>query len=101
MSSKVKPDPDDTKRRFITRDFDACFAPDGNSEISIDFFVEGWLSNMDVVGRKRNLVLKVPKNTSGAVGFSIESSAVLSQMQISVVTAEFVRGSATFRLSGQ
>lgn len=106
MSSKVTEDEEKPEQKYITKDTDTCYAGESNCEIQVEFFAEEFINNgnvLELVGKKRDLLLILPNNDGGqptAAGYTVAQTAVLTQMALNASTGEFVRGSATFRLSG-
>jgi hypothetical protein len=103
MSSRKIADKENTGKFFIERDWDSAFS--SAAELSIEFFAEDWINDgetMELVGLKRNLTMSFPADDQGkGRGFSLTGKkAVLTQISLNASTAEFVTGSATFRLSG-
>lgn len=103
MSSEVVSDSQNSQRKLIAQDFDSCFSARGGGDLSIEFYADSSISNsnyLDIVGSQRLITLKLPGVDGTGVGFSIEKTGLLSQMSLGVATGEFVKGSATFKLSG-
>lgn len=105
MSSEVVDDSENTSRKLVVQDTDACFSGRGGGEIAIEFFVPvgAKVKNpLDLVGSKRPLYFAMPDIPGhSSPGIEIEGTAVLSQLQFGASTGEYVKGSATFKLSGQ
>lgn len=104
MSSVVRQDSDNPDAKYIYRDTDSYFVGESLSEFQIEFFASTAINSGDVfdlVGKKRDLKVELPKDDSGtfAPGFSLLQTAILTQMSLTANTGEFVRGSATFRLT--
>jgi hypothetical protein len=104
MSSRTRQDPQNSSRWFITRDYDVGFngaVPD----VSVEFFARaGGISLMDV-GSKRTFFAQFFQepvgNFAGPLAFEISGvEAILTQLQLTGSAGEYVRGSATFKLSG-
>lgn len=104
MSSEVVSDDENTDRKLVVQDVDYCFSGKGGAEIGIEFFVPAGstvTNPLDLVGSKRPLKFAMPESPGAdSDGISIEGTAVLSRLQFSVSTGEYVKGSATFKLSG-
>jgi hypothetical protein len=102
MSSKVRPDPQNTNRRLITKDYDACFDGGNAPEVSVEYFAStGGISLTDVgLSRQFSASVRNADNTSALVTVVPSTSAVLTRVQFSGSAGEYVRGSATFKLSG-
>jgi hypothetical protein len=107
MSSITYNDPENTGKKFIHKDFDC---PISECEIRIDFFAEDSLINGQNpnkwVGLKKNLTVGFQPNdgsvkflSGGPSPFHLNSMAVLTNFSLTDSVGEFVRGSATFRLS--
>lgn len=105
MSSEVVEDSENTNRKLVVQDVDYCFSGKGGAEIGIEFFVPAGATvtnPLDLVGSKRSLYFALPGSPgSDSAGITVQGTAVLSQLQFSVSTGEYVKGSATFKLSGQ
>lgn len=108
MSSEVVTDPENTSRRLVKQDFDSCFATDGG-EVSIEFFAPtgNWIFSS--IGMKKTMNLRFPIDEIGTVvlasnnpnSLGIIKTAVMTQAQISASAGDYIRGSATFRLSNR
>lgn len=104
MSSKVREDKDNPDAKYVYRDTDSFCVGESLAEFQIEFFAGTQINGstvLDLVGKKRDLSVQLPKDDSGtfAPGFSLLQTALLTQMSLAVNTGEFVRGSATFRLT--
>ena len=103
MSSEVVTDSENTSRKLIAQDYDSCFSARGGGELSIEFFADSSIANsnyLDLVGSQRTIDLKFPGPDGVGVGFSVNQTGLLTQMTLGVATGEFVKGSASFKLSG-
>jgi hypothetical protein len=103
MSSKVRADPQNTNRRLITKDYDACFDGGNVPAVSVEFFAGTSGISLSDVGSSRlfNVSFLRADNTAGGPALQIpQCSAVLTQVQLTGSAGEYVRGSATFKLSG-
>jgi len=108
MSSEVVTDSENTSRRLVKQDFDSCFATDGG-EVSIEFYAPtgNWIFSS--IGMKKTMALRFPIDEFGTVVLAsndpnmigIVKTAVMTQAQITASTGEYIRGSATFRLSNR
>jgi hypothetical protein len=108
MSSEIVTDPENTNRKLVKQDFDSCFATDGG-EVSIEFFAPtgNWIFSS--VGMRKTMTLRFPIDEKGTIVLNstdpnmlgIVKTAVMTQAQISATTGDFIRGSATFRLSNR
>jgi len=101
MSSYFSSDPDNTDRKMIWREVEACVADPG--ELSIEFFAVG--SQMyalpDAIGLKKLLTVNerdLDGNETGNVLVSYQ--AILTKVDLDASVGEYVRGSVTFKLSG-
>lgn len=103
MSSRVRPDPENTNRKLITRDYDT-FSDDGQiPDVSVEFFAASSGISLSDVGSKRNFTAEfyAPGVIVGTPILRVPSvSAILTQVQLTGSAGEYVRGSATFKLSG-
>jgi hypothetical protein len=104
MSSEVVSDPANSNRKMIVPDYDTAMSARYGSDFSIEFYASPDLTAtnyFDVVGSKRAFTFKLPSNELGTgVGLSIQKTAILTQMQLGATTGEYVKGSATFRVTG-
>jgi hypothetical protein len=105
MSSEVVSDPSNSDRKMIVPDYDTSVSARYGSDFSIEFYASPNLTAthyFDVVGSKRAFWLRFPSNELGqGVGLSIQKTAILTQMQLGATTGEYVKGSATFRVTGR
>lgn len=103
MSSKVRSDPQNTNRKLITRDYDT-FSDDGQiPDVSVEFFAKTPGISLSDVGSKRDFSAQfyAPNVIIGTPVLSVPNvSAILTQVQLTGSAGEYVRGSATFKLSG-
>lgn len=112
MSSEVVTDPENSRRKLIVPDFDAAVSARYGTEVSVEFLagVEVAAENfLDVVGSKRLLTVSLPRDESGSTvliggtpqgGFRISKNAIMTQLTLTASTGDFVKGSATFRITG-
>lgn len=104
MSSEFVTDDENTNRCLVVQDVDCCFSGKGGGEVSIEFFLPSGanaISPLDIVGSMRDLYFAIPNIANPDVSdLEVSSPAVLSQLQFGVSTGEYVKGSATFKLSG-
>lgn len=106
MSSEVVSDPQNSSRKMIVPDYDAAVSARYGSEMSIEFFASSDITAtnyFDVVGSKRAFTLTLPggEGTAGSGTFSINKTAILTQMSLGAATGEYVKGSASFRVTGR
>lgn len=109
MSSEVVTDPSNSRHKLIVPDYDSAISARYGTEVQMEFYAgtEITATNyFDVIGSKRLLTVKLPKsanaNDTATVGFQIlERTAILSQMTLGASAGEYVKGSATFRISGR
>lgn len=107
MESSVRPDPQNSNRKLIARDYDSCFDDGNRPDVSIEFFAGTVGFSLADVGSKRSFSAQFyPPGVSSIIGgdgppINITGvSAVLTQLQLSGTAGEYVRGSATFKLTG-
>lgn len=106
MSSEVVSDPHNTSRKALVPDYDTSVSARYGSEMSIEFFASRDITAtnyFDVVGSKREFTLTLPpgEGTAGSGQFSINKTAILTQMSLGAATGEYVKGSASFRVTGR
>lgn len=107
MSSEVIEDTENSGRKLIVQDFDACFSKrqGQGTELSVEFYASTDIADanyFDLIGSKRDLLLQFPRTANGeGVGFTVRGKGLLTSMQLGVSAGDFVKGSATFRMSGQ
>ena len=103
MSSTVKTDPENTDRKYVVRDYDSGYA--AQTEVSVEFVAGTVINTQNVtewVGLSRPLSVTLPADDLGrGAGLRVTSPAVLTQISLNVGVGDYVRGNATFRLSGQ
>ena len=102
MSSEVVSDPANNNRKMVVPDFDTASSARYGSEISVEFYAGLGITAanyFDVVGSKRAFTLTLPGESTGT-SLSINKMAILTQMQLGATTGEYVKGSATFRVTG-
>lgn len=102
MSSRVFEDPENTKRKLIARDFDSCFSPEGGLELKVEFLTDADLGNpWLLVGQKRALSIRagVESHSPSLANFFWNQNAILTSFSGGASTGEFIRGSATFKLT--
>jgi hypothetical protein len=104
MSSEVVADFGTPDHKMIVPDYDAVVSARYASDLSIEFYASIDLTAanyFDMIGRKRGFVVKFPGNDLGqGQGLAINKKAILTQMQLGATTGEYVKGSATFRVTG-
>lgn len=102
MSSYVRTDPLNSGSKRVVRDYDSGTC--GDTTVSIEFVASTAINTVvinDWIGAKRDLSFRLPANNLGqGTGFGGVAPAILTQMSISAAVGEYVRGNATFRLSG-
>lgn len=106
MSSEVVSDPANTDRKMVVPDYDTAVSARYGSEMSIEFFASRDITAanyFDVVGSKRTFTLTLPpgEGTAASGTFSINKTAILTQMSLGAATGEYVKGSASFRVTGR
>lgn len=106
MSSEVIADPNDPNRKLIVPDYEVARSARYGGEIAIDFYADPQITAanyFDVVGSKRQFTLTIPGGEAGTTSgsFTIQKTATLIDMQLSVGVGEYVRGSASFKISGR
>jgi len=105
MSSEVVSDPANTDRKMVVPDYDTAVSARYGSEMSIEFYASRDITAtnyFDVVGSKRSFSVKFPADELGqGVGLSIQKTAILTQMSLGAATGEYVKGSASFRVTGR
>lgn len=93
MSSVVRPDPNNTDRFLISRDFDSCFSSDGNLELKIEFIADSDVGDpWSCIGNKRGLNFQ-------SSGFNLNQESILSSVSAGGAVGEFIKCSAVFKLS--
>lgn len=107
MSSEVVADPANSRHKLVVPDYDSAISARYGTEVQMEFYAGAEITAanyFDVIGSKRLLTVKLPKsaNETATVGFQIlERTAILSQMTLGASSGEYVKGSATFRISGR
>jgi hypothetical protein len=107
MSSEVISDPANSRHKMVVPDYDTGISARYGTEVQMEFFAGAEITAtnfFDNVGSKRLLKIQMPKsiNETGAVGFQIlDRTAILTQMSLGGSVGALVKGSATFRISGQ
>lgn len=106
MSSEVVSDPEDDSRKMIVPDYDTAVSARYGSEMSIEFFASRDITAtnyLDVVGSNRSFTLTIPSGEGATLGggMSISKQAILTSMSLGAATGEFVKGSASFRVTGR
>jgi hypothetical protein len=107
MSSEVVSDPANTRHKMVVPDFDTGVSARYGSDVSIEFFAGAEITAtnyFDVIGSKRNLTIRLPKSESETASFGFQilaRTALLTQMTLSGSVGEYIKGSATFKMSGQ
>jgi hypothetical protein len=101
MSSTITSDPDNTDRKMIWREVESCVSDPG--EITIDFFAVArqMYALPDAIGWKKLLTVNerdLQGNDTGNVLVSYD--AILTKVDLDAAVGDFVRGTATFKLSG-
>lgn len=112
LASSVRTDPSNSLRKFVTREYDSCFAGEA-AELSVEFFAAAGANLADLVGHKRGLSVSMPNSETGASvttitnqpsspanAFAWSRDAILANLQITATTGEYVRGTTTFRMTG-
>jgi hypothetical protein len=105
MSSKVRQDPNNFRRNLITRDYDVCFDGGRAPSVSFEFLAgtaaDSGISLMDVGSvRDLQIAMTYAGNTNNLAINITKVTAFLTQVQLTGSAGEYVRGSATFKLSG-
>lgn len=106
MSSEVVADSANTRHKLIVPDYDTSHSARYGTDIQIEFYADAQLTAtnyFDCIGSKRKLSLKIPKSIDETAAFGLqilERTAAMTQMSLSGSFGEYVRGSATFKLSG-
>jgi len=107
MSSEVISDPANSRHKLVVPDYDTGISARYGTDVQMEFLAGAEITAtnfFDVVGSKRLLTIKLPKNIdeTATVGFQIlDRTAILTQMSLGLSVGEMVQGSATFRISGQ
>lgn len=117
LASGVVYDPDNLWRKFVIQDYDTCFAGEA-AEVTVEFFASPGTNLTGFVGRRRLLSVTMPNGdgsspviitvtnapvqpaTSPLASYTFTRYAILSSLNYTASTGEYVRGSATFRLTG-
>jgi hypothetical protein len=112
LASVVVTDPNNSYRRFVQREFDACFSGDA-AEVTVEFFAAANTNLRNLVGYRRQLTVNMPETETGGFvttisnvpGFvdaahSFSGFAVLGSVSYTATVGDYVRGSATFRMTG-
>ena len=107
MSSEVVADPANSRHKLVVPDYDSAISARYGTEVQMEFFAGAEITAtnyFDVIGSKRNLTVKFPRSVdqTATVGFQIlERTAILTQMTLGASAGEYIKGSATFRISGR
>lgn len=103
MSSRTKPDPSNTNRLLVARDFDSCFSSEGGLELKVDILIDGSAgSPWSVVGEKRDLSIMAGTGggvPEGAANFNWSQPAILTSFSGGASVGDFIKGSAVFKLT--
>lgn len=113
LASSVITDPSNTNRKYVRRQYDTCFAGEA-AEVTVEFFASHGANLMSLVGHARPLSVAIPDTEEGGTITTVSSgtladvnqrhsfatTAILASLQLTATTGEYVRGSATFRLTG-
>lgn len=102
MSSAVKDDPSNTGRKLVARDFDSCFSAQGGLEVKVDILLDSSIGNpWNCIGEKRPLSVKVGTGTGALSPANLywDQDAILTNFSGGAPTGDFLKGSATFRLT--
>ena len=106
MSSEVVSDPYESSHKLVVQDYDTFASAKYGTEFSVEFYAGTAFASshsLSMVGSRRNLSLKFNVST-GAASYQTyidNRTALMTQMQITGSVGEYVRGSATFKLSGR
>jgi hypothetical protein len=100
MQAVVDSDPNQTNRKIVRRQVDYGVRDLG--EVSMDFFAGAAVNNFSsLVGTRRPLTFSSTATTS-ATGYAVTSPyAYLTSFSVQAQVGDFIRGSATFKLSDQ
>ena len=105
MSSEVVEDHEDKTRKSIVPDWDTSVSSRYGNEVSVEFLAGDEITAtnyFDCIGSKRTLTFKVPKpDKTTEFGFSIAKTAILTQMELTAAVGDYVKGSATFKITGR
>ena len=101
MQAIVDSDPNDTNRKIVRRQVDYGVRDLG--EVSLDFVANTSVTNFSrLIGTRGLFEFKSSSNSPGVGGYSLTSPfAYLTSFSIQAQVGDFVRGSATFKLSDQ
>lgn len=106
MSSEVVQDPANTTRYMVVPDYETGRSARYGSEISVEFYADPQITvtnYFDMIGSKRGFTFQLPggETTAATTFMTIQRTAILTEMQLGASNGEYVRGSATFRVSGR
>lgn len=113
LASGVITDPNNSYRKYVRREYDTCFAGEA-AEVTVEFFAKHGANLTALVGHKRPLSVTMPDTEVGGTVTTVSNAtladvnqrhsfgmdAILSSLQLTATTGEYVRGSATFRMTG-
>jgi hypothetical protein len=106
MSSEVVADSANTKHKLIVPDYDTSYSARYGTDIQIEFFAGADLTTsnyFDCIGSKRLLTLKIPQSVDATASPGLQilaRTAAMTQMSLTGGVGEYVKGSATFKISG-
>jgi hypothetical protein len=97
MYSRVVQDADNSGRKFVIKDNDVYSR---EAEISCEFFAGTSGISVGLIGYQRNLLIQFPSENGRGVAFEWSDWAILSKLSFAASVGDFVRGSATFLVTG-
>ena len=107
MSSEVVTDSANTRHKLLVPDYDTSYSARYGTDIQIEFFADKELTAtnyFDCIGSKRLLTLMIPAEAGVSPlspGFQILArTAAMTQMSLTGAAGDYVKGSATFKISG-
>jgi hypothetical protein len=101
MKAIVDSDPNDTNRKIVRRQVDYGVRDLG--EVSLEFVANTSVSNFsNLIGTRRSFSFVSSSGSLDVAGYSLTSPfAYLTSFSIQAQVGDFIRGSATFKLSDQ
>ena len=97
MYSRVANDLENSGRRFVIKDNDVFSR---EAEISCEFLATNPGLSVDLLGYRRLLVIQFRGENGLGTAFEWSDFAILSKLSFAASVGDFVRGSATFLVTG-
>lgn len=101
MQAIVDSDPNDTNRKIVRRQVDYGVRDLG--EVSLEFVANASVNSFsNLIGTRRSFEYVSTSNSPGVAGYRLYSPfAYLTSFSVQAQVGDFIRGSATFKLSDQ